>query len=148
MHIHFMGPYAASKHALEALSDSLRREMMIYGVDVIVIQPGNVATAIWKKGRDIRKLYSHTDFDPVLKKINLTEIGKKALPVSMVSDKVLNALLVRKPKSRYVIPDNWLMFWMLPRILPDRTLDYLIDKYLNFDTCREELISQISRIKS
>ncbi len=45
----FLGPYAASKHGVEGLSDSLRRECMLYGVDVVVIDPANVATSIWDK---------------------------------------------------------------------------------------------------
>jgi NAD(P)-dependent dehydrogenase (short-subunit alcohol dehydrogenase family) len=46
----FLGAYVASKHALEGMSESLRRELMIYGIDVIVIVPGSVVTAIWDKG--------------------------------------------------------------------------------------------------
>jgi NAD(P)-dependent dehydrogenase (short-subunit alcohol dehydrogenase family) len=49
----FMGPYAASKHGLEGFSESLRRELMLYGIDVIIIGPGSVATAIWDKAEPI-----------------------------------------------------------------------------------------------
>ena len=45
----FLGPYSASKFALEGLSESLRRELMVYGVDVIIIAPGAIATPIWDK---------------------------------------------------------------------------------------------------
>jgi NAD(P)-dependent dehydrogenase (short-subunit alcohol dehydrogenase family) len=45
----FAGPYAASKFALEGLSESLRRELMLFGIDVIVVAPGSVATPIWDK---------------------------------------------------------------------------------------------------
>ena len=48
--IPFMGAYVASKHGLEGMSEALRREMMIYGIDVIMVVPGPVATAIWDKG--------------------------------------------------------------------------------------------------
>lgn len=58
----FMGPYAASKHALEGLSDSLRHEL-IYGIDVILIEPGSVRTPIWDKAEqlDINR-YANTDY--------------------------------------------------------------------------------------
>ena len=48
----YMAPYTASKFALEGMSDSLRRELMMYGVDVILIEPGPVKTAIWGKSPD------------------------------------------------------------------------------------------------
>ena len=47
----FLAPYAASKFALEGLSESLRRELLPFGIDVIVIAPGAVATPIWEQGR-------------------------------------------------------------------------------------------------
>ena len=47
----FLGPYAASKHAVEGISKSLRRELMLYGIEVVVIGPGAVATPIWSQGR-------------------------------------------------------------------------------------------------
>src|SRR4029077_259154 len=47
----FLGPYAASKFGLEAVSDSLRRELLPFGVRVIVIEPGSFQTAIWSKGK-------------------------------------------------------------------------------------------------
>ena len=48
----FVGPYSASKFALEAFSDSLRRELLIYDIDVILIEPGPIKTAIWDKTPD------------------------------------------------------------------------------------------------
>ena len=49
----FMGPYCASKFALEGLSESLRRELMLFGIDVIVVAPGAVATPIWDKAEEV-----------------------------------------------------------------------------------------------
>ena len=47
----FVSPYNASKHAIEAIGDSLRQEMRPFGVEVSIIEPGSVATPIWDKGR-------------------------------------------------------------------------------------------------
>ena len=135
----FMGPYAASKHALEALSDSLRREMMVYGVDVIVIQPGNIDTPIWEKSKAISTDYAHTDYASVLERIDTVSVGKRALPVSKVTNKITLALMRRRPRARYVIPDDWFKFWIVPRTLPDRWFDYFVDRFLNFKEIRKRL---------
>jgi NAD(P)-dependent dehydrogenase (short-subunit alcohol dehydrogenase family) len=141
----FMGPYAASKHALEALSDSLRRELMIYGVDVIVIQPGSIDTPILEKARHIRTAYAQTDYDSTLRTIDLQETRRTALPVSAVTCKILEALTARHPKARYVIPDQRLRLWLLPRLLPDRWLDRVIDHMLGFQAIRDRLRSSKGR---
>lgn len=126
----FMGPYAASKHALEALSDSLRRELMIYGVDVILIEPGSIDTEIWNKSAHISTSFADTDYGPLFQYVNLADNRKTAQPVSVVTDRVVKALTAARPKTRYAIPDKWLLYWMLPRLLPDRILDRLIFRAL------------------
>jgi NAD(P)-dependent dehydrogenase (short-subunit alcohol dehydrogenase family) len=135
----FMGPYAASKHALEALSDSLRRELMIYGVDVVVIQPGNVDTAIWQKASHVGTTYRQTDYGHVLQGLDLLAEGRKALPVSAVTKRVVQALTHKRPRTRYAIPDQRFKFWLAPRMLPDRWLDRVIDRLLNFKKIRDGL---------
>lgn len=127
----FMGPYAASKHALEALSDSLRRELMIYGVDVILIEPGSIDTPIWDKSSHIRTSFAETDYGPIFQYVDLSQNRRNAMPVSMVTRRVLQALTARRPRTRYAIPDKWLLYWMLPRLLPDRILDKVIFRALN-----------------
>ena len=132
-----MGSYAASKHALEALSDSLRRELLIYGVDVIVIQPGNIDTPIWDKAAHLRTTFEGTDYHPVLKRMNLSGERRTALPVSAVTRRIVDALVLKRPKARYVIPDQRVKFWLLPRWLPDRWLDRAIDRILRFQKIRD-----------
>ena len=59
----FLGAYAASKHAIEGLSESLRRELMLYGIDVVIVGPGAVATPIWDKAQNVDLApYAHTDY--------------------------------------------------------------------------------------
>lgn len=134
-----MGPYAASKHALEALSDSLRRELLIYDVDVIVIQPGNIDTPIWAKSKSIRTDYAHSDYAPILKGINTVAIGKHALPVSKVTTRIMKSLIKRKPRARYLIPDDWIRFWIVPRLLPDRWFDFFVDRHLKLGKIRDRI---------
>ena len=135
----FMGAYAASKHALEALSDSLRRELLIYGVDVIVIQPGSIDTPIWDKAAPLRTRFEGTDYHPVLKRMNLSDERHTALPVSAVTRRIVDALVLPRPKTRYVIPDRLFRFWLLPRWLPDRWVDRAIDRVLKFQKVSDDI---------
>jgi NAD(P)-dependent dehydrogenase (short-subunit alcohol dehydrogenase family) len=135
----FIGPYAASKHALEALSDSLRRELMIYGVDVIVIEPGAIDTPIWDKAAHIRTAFQDTDWAPVLQRIDPLATRRGALPVSAVTRRIVEALEHRRPKARYVMSDRPLLYWLGPRVLPDRWLDRIIDRALNYRAVRATL---------
>lgn len=135
----FMGSYAASKHALEALSDALRRELLIYGVDVIVIQPGAIDTPIWDKAAHIRSTYRATDYGSVLQGIDLHAARRSALPVTAVTRRIVAALEHRKPKARYAIPDRLFKYWLGPRLLPDRWLDRIIARMLNLGKVRDDL---------
>src|SRR5262249_29954823 len=133
----FMGPYAASKHALEALSDSLRRELLIYGVDVIVIEPGAIDTPIWDKAAHIRTAFQGSDWGAVLRGIDLLATRRRALPVSAVTRRVVEALEHRRPRTRYVVPDQLIKYWLGPRLLPDRWLDRIIDRMLGYSKVRD-----------
>lgn len=129
----FIAPYVASKHALEGLSQCLRRELLVYGIDVIVIGPGAVLTPIWDKAEDIDVArFAGSDFDAPLRKFvaNFIESGKKGLPAEDVGRLVHEALTTAAPKSRYAILRNRVARWLLPRLLPDRTLDRILGKQL------------------
>ncbi len=125
----FLGPYVASKHALEGLSDTLRRELMLYGIDVIVIEPGSIQTPIWEKAAQADYTpYQKTDYNTILNQLreNLVEHGRQGLTVSTVSQTIYTALTSKHPKSRYALPRNWLTGWLLPRWLPARWLDKIM----------------------
>lgn len=129
----FLGPYAASKHALEALSDALRRELLIYGIDVVVIEPGSVKTPIWDKAQELDTTkYEQTDYKNLLdgmKKVFVSQ-GKAGIPVKTVSETIYHALTAERPKTRYVLARKLLSGWLIPRYLPDRRLDKIFAKRL------------------
>lgn len=133
----FMGAYAASKHALEALSDSWRRELMLYGIDVIVIQPGSIRTPIWDKASATYREMPDSDYRPIYEKIDMAEFKRTALPAEKVARIVCHALQCRRPKARYVIPDRWVRHWIGPRILPDRWLDWIIKWSMGLEKNRD-----------
>ncbi|HRY01755.1 MAG TPA: SDR family NAD(P)-dependent oxidoreductase [Beijerinckiaceae bacterium] len=129
----FLGAYAASKHALEAVSDSLRRELMLYGVDVIVIEPGSVATPIWDKAESADYTpYFRTDYKDSVSRLRAHALkeGRAGFPPERVAASVLRALVAPKPPTRIPVVPGRLKNWLLPRLLPDRALDALIAKGL------------------
>jgi NAD(P)-dependent dehydrogenase (short-subunit alcohol dehydrogenase family) len=129
--IPFLGAYVASKHALEGMSESLRRELLLYGIDVIVIGPGAVATAIWDKAEgDEYGPYRTTDYGTIIDRFAqyfITE-GRKGLPPEAVGEVVYQALTLSKPKVRYAVVGKKLQDWTLPRLLPKRMVDRLIGR--------------------
>lgn len=125
----FMAPYAVTKHALESLSHGLRRELMIYGIDVIIVAPGSVKTPIWDKAEQVDlQPYAETDYAPHLAKMQKAVVatGRNSMPVERVSRTIREALEKPRPKSRYVLARKWLKGWFLPRWLPDRRFDRMI----------------------
>ncbi|MBB5519895.1 SDR family oxidoreductase [Amphiplicatus metriothermophilus] len=126
------GPYSISKHALEAMSETLRREILpLHGIDVVIIGPGAVRTPIWEKPKldDYRK-YQHTAYWPYLKRMAalMKEVGDDGLEPEAVGRLVLRALTAKRPKTRYAILKNRFMLWTLPRLLPRRMVDAMIAK--------------------
>jgi hypothetical protein len=125
----FLGAYAASKHALEGLSDALRRELMIFGVDVVVIEPGVVATPIWDKAEhsDL-SAYDATVYGPAARRLMrwAVENGRLGPPPERVASAVLRALRDPRPPTRIRVVPSYLLDWVLPRVLPTRLLDRII----------------------
>ena len=127
----FLGDYAMSKHALEAFTDSLRRELMIYGIDVIAIGPGAVVTPIWDKAEQADETpYAKTDYAPALKafKERFVAEGRKGLPAERIGEAIHRALTAPKPRVRYAVVQNRFFNWTLPMLLPKRVVDRLIAK--------------------
>jgi len=129
----FLGDYVMSKHALEAFTDSLRRELMIYGIDVIAIGPGAVVTPIWDKAESSDETrYANTDFAAPLKRFKERFVmnGRKGLPPERLGEVIYRALSDPRPRARYAVARNRFFTWTLPTLLPKRALDRLIARGL------------------
>jgi len=131
----FVAPYTASKFALEGYSDALRRELLLYGIDVILIEPGPIKTAIWDKApSEKNNPFNKSDYNKSLKrfyKITMSR-GKNGLEVKEISKRIFKIINATNPKSRYVITQNKFMNFILPGLLPDRLLDKIMGKQLKF----------------
>lgn len=128
-----LGPYSASKHAIEAIYDALRREMMLYGIDVIIIEPGPIKTDIWSKAKKNENPYENTDYGKIFSKLDdaVDEIEKIGLSVDKVSDKIWEAYNSKKPKARYIVTPKKLMFKLAMYVLPAKTLDKIFYKEIS-----------------
>jgi NAD(P)-dependent dehydrogenase (short-subunit alcohol dehydrogenase family) len=129
----FFGFYAASKHALEGLSDSLRRELQLYGIRVILIEPSIVRTAMVDKAVAQAAAFRETDWWPAVQaavKAARLDRPDGVLPVQRVVRVLLRALCSPHPRARYVVHRRPLLGWWLPRALPTRVLDRLVGRSL------------------
>jgi len=131
----FLGAYVGSKHAVEGLSESLRRELLLFGIDVIIIGPGAVVTAIWDKAEtaDTRYLIG-TPYEASAARFSdyFVKDGRKGLKSERLGQVILKALTTAKPKTRYAVVKNVLTGWTIPRLLPKRTVDRVFGKQLGF----------------
>ena len=127
-----MSAYSASKHAIEGLSEGLRREMMLFGIDVIIIAPGAVKTPIWSKAEEVDiSSYRNSPFFPALERIRkfMLQLGETGLPPEKIAEAIVGALTSASPKVRYSItPDP--MRHIITAVLPKRTVDRIIARRL------------------
>ena len=136
-----LGPYAASKFALEAVSDSLRRELRHLGVKVSVIEPGGIKTPIWQKGNaaaeamlesmpaDAERLYGA--LISAIRRESLRIAEERGLPPAAVAQAVGHALTARRPRTRYLVGRDAKLRAAAARVLPDRAFDALVARTLS-----------------
>jgi NAD(P)-dependent dehydrogenase (short-subunit alcohol dehydrogenase family) len=129
----FTGAYAASKFGLEGFSESLRRELILFGIDVIIIGPGAVVTPIWQKSdTGLTERFRETPFVEALAKFEryAAREGASGFPAEVIGRAVWHALTAAKPKVRYAVVPNPLPNWIIPRLMPMRILDKLVADFM------------------
>ena len=131
----FLGGYAASKHAIEGMSESLRRELMLYGIDVIIVGPGAVATPIWDKAEAVdMSAYTETEYANSVKGVQTYMVadGRKGYPPEKVGEVVWHALTTPKPRVRYAVVPGSKIRQFIQDLLPKRKIDEIVAKRLGF----------------
>lgn len=123
-----LSPYSTSKFALEGLSESLRRELMLFGIDVITIAPGPVRTPIWDKAEalDIKR-FANSPYLPALTRLRgmLAQMSSKGLPPERIAALVHRAVTDAKPGARVIAspePVQTFIAGLLPRRWADRII--------------------------
>lgn len=132
----FVGPYSASKFALESLTDALRLELQPWGIEVAIIEPGAIATPIWKKSLSAAEAASQhlpvemTDlYGPALEAIRGATLrsAQRGIPPERVADAVVHALTANRPRTRYLVGKDAQLRHVLAWV-PDRLKDWLITR--------------------
>jgi NAD(P)-dependent dehydrogenase (short-subunit alcohol dehydrogenase family) len=127
----FMSAYNMSKFGLEGFSEGIRRELLMYGIDVVVIAPGPVKTPIWKKinQKDEVQRYDNSDFrESVSRAMKMTEKMEQAgCEPSVIAERALSIIENTKNKTRYRI-DPTRMQNILLQLFPKRVADRMIAK--------------------
>lgn len=128
----FLGPYAASKHAMEALNDALRVELRPWGMQVSIVEPGAIDTPIWRRSLDAAREMIDA-FPPEAAALYGGPMGSlqarvealAGVPVERVADAVLHALTARRARARYVVGRDAKARLLVGR-LPTRLRDWLV----------------------
>jgi len=129
----FGGAYAASKFGLEGFSDSLRRELILFGIDVVIIGPGAVVTPIWQKSdAGLTERFRETPYAEALAKFEVyaAKEGTSGFSADVIGRAVWRALTIAKPRIRYALVPNSLTNWIIPQLLPKRILDGLVAGFM------------------
>lgn len=133
----FSGPYCMSKFALETFTDCLRQELAPWGMHVASVEPGAIQTAMWDKaGRaDWSAQASQHDLDlygkayQAFKKFEV-QTASSAVPCDVVSRAIFDALVARRPRTRYLVGRDARLYGRLGQIFPDRFVDWVTRKVM------------------
>jgi NAD(P)-dependent dehydrogenase (short-subunit alcohol dehydrogenase family) len=137
--IPLLGPYAASKFALEGFNDALRREVEPHGVRVVSVEPGGIATPIWGKGMDdARRIMGgmteeqQRRYAGVIASVTkaVERIAREGLAPEEVAKVVGEAVTADRPRARYVVGRDAKVQAVAARLLPDRVFDAVVARAL------------------
>ncbi len=136
----FQAPYAASKHAVEGLSDALRRELAPHGVKVSVIRPGFINTPFGHQEQEALSKFTG-DGEPYADQVRIFKEWHarghpNAPPPTIVAEAALHALTVDRPYSRYTVPAKMLGFLALRNLMPSSVVDRIFERVTGLNEFR------------
>lgn len=128
----FNGAYCVSKHAVESMAEVYRRELMLYGIEVVSIQPGPIQSDLWEKNIGKYDEFLDTNYRELM--LNAEKImqaaERNALPAATISKLVFNILEKKKSRLAYIINKNWLLTVLFVKYMPARWADKLLWKWM------------------
>ena len=120
----FNGAYCISKHAMESLGETYRRELMMYDIDVVSIQPGPIQSKLWDKNINKYEEFSDTDYGKLMGRANkiMKNAERNALPARTIS-KLIYKILTQKTRLAFVVNKNKFMTILFVKYAPARWVD-------------------------
>jgi len=133
----FFGVYGSSKHAIEGLTDALRRELKPHGVKVSLIRPGFINTPFGEQEQESLSAYLNED-QPYLKQLEIFKAWHvkghpNAKPPIIVAEKVHHALTAEHPHSRYTVPARFVPYLMMRNLLPSALVDRVFERTIGLN---------------
>jgi NAD(P)-dependent dehydrogenase (short-subunit alcohol dehydrogenase family) len=140
MTLPFLGPYSASKFALEAIADAWRVELQPWGILVSLVEPGSIATPIWKKSSAAADALEPADRAAMMQQYGealaamrkeAAETARRGISPDVVGRAVEHALTAGVPRTRYLIGTDARVRALVAQFVPDRLRDWLITRALH-----------------
>ena len=135
----FLSPYVSTKFALEGFADSLRRELIPFGIKTILIEPGAIATPIWNNAKKQDLSYVSKKYLKSLEKFekNFIEAGNAGMSVDKAAEQIVKILKKKHPKSRYLIAKKNIDTY-LPLLLSSELFDKIVIKLFSMNYGKEK----------
>lgn len=130
------GSYSIAKHAMESIGEVYRRELMMYGIDVISIQPGPIQSRIWEKNIGSMAEFADSDYSQMIERVDeiMQEARGQALPAVVIAKLVEKIIESRRPRSAYIVHSRTWPVYIISHLLPARWVDRLIQRQLRRKT--------------
>lgn len=139
-----MGPYSASKHALEAASDAMRLELFPFGVHVVLIEPGYIPTSMNQNATELSSAYLAIAQDSPYRGVyeGFQGVWKKTMDAAHDTPEdcarvILQAIEDSPPRARYLVTNEAKMASRMKWLLPDRVFDRGLVKRLGLEAVRQ-----------
>ncbi|MEP2025557.1 MAG: SDR family oxidoreductase [Reichenbachiella sp.] len=128
----FMTPYGSSKAAVDSFSQGLRRELMIFGIDVVTFNPGPIKTPIWEKIDTDTSKSDQSPYKNVLRRFMklADKESTHAIEVDVFAKKVYKTFMKSSPATSDVVVKNKFFKYSIPSLFSERTMDYFVKKML------------------
>ncbi len=126
------GSYCVAKHAMESLGEVYRRELFMYGIDVVSIQPGPIQSEIWSKNAESMTEFADSDYAPMIRQVNeiMKQAQRDALPAEVISKLIHKIIKTRRPKTQYIVHSRRWPVTVIAKWMPARWVDRMLYRKL------------------